>query len=122
MLDFSFPANRFAKVKVEEKQFSPSAQSANQISIRNRKAQYLEAVNRAQEWIVSHQQPDGGFGPEVETLSHHMAVPASLLQTGHPMEAAKLVEHIKKRFILPDGSFDMPEWKAGRPGALFEYC
>ena len=44
----------------------------------HRKHRYVESVNRAQAWILSHQQPDGGFGPEVETLSHHMAIPVSL--------------------------------------------
>jgi len=88
----------------------------------DRKAKYIQSVDRAQAWILSHQQPDGGFGPEVETLSHHMAVPVSLLQTGHAREAAKLVPYMKNKFILPDGTFDMPEWHAGRAGAKFEYC
>ena len=121
-LDFGLPQNTFAELKLHEKQFSHFGGQLKDLPVRNRKAEYLESVNRAQKWIVSHQKSDGGFGPEVETLSHHMAVPASLLQTGHPEEAAKLVAHIKKRFILPDGTFNMPEWKAGRPGALFEYC
>lgn len=119
-LDFNPRLNTFAEVKVEETQFSASADRP--AKIRNRKASYLESVSRAQEWIVSHQQPDGGFGSEVETFSHHMAIPASLLQTGHPAKAAKLVAYMKKRFMQPDGAFDMPEWKAGRPSALFEYC
>jgi hypothetical protein len=109
-------------LKLEEKQFSSSPAGSKTTSTRSRKADYLKAVARAQEWILSHQEPDGGFGPAVETLSHHMAVPASLLQTGHPAEAAKLVPYMKGRFILADGTFNMPEWKAGRPGALFEYC
>jgi hypothetical protein len=121
-LDSSQPHNTFDGVKVHDKKFSSTTEPETQIPIRDRKAEYLESVHRAQEWIVSHQQADGGFGPEVETLSHHMAVPASLLQTGHPEEAAKLVAYIKKRFILADGAFNMPEWKAGRPSALFEYC
>jgi hypothetical protein len=86
-----------------------------------RKAKYLEAAKRAQSWIVSHQQPDGGFGA-VETMSHYMAVPGSLLYAGHARAAAKLVPFMKQRFILPDGSFDMPEYQAGRASALFEYC
>jgi hypothetical protein len=109
-------------LKLEEIQVSPALARSASNATRNRKAEYLQAVKRAQEWIINHQESDGGFGPAVETLSHHMAVPASLLQTGHPTEAAKLVSYIKKRFIPPNGTFDMPEWKAGRPGALFEYC
>ena len=119
-LDFNSGGHTFVELKVEETQFSASAHPTGQI--RNRKASYLEAVSRAQEWIVSHQQADGGFGSEVETFSHHMAVPGSFLQTGHPAEAAKLVAYIKKRFMQADGAFNMPEWKAGRPSALFEYC
>jgi len=87
-----------------------------------RKARYREAANRAQAWILAHQQADGGFGPEVETLSHHMAIPASLLYSGHAGAAAKLVSYMKRRFALPDGSIDLPEYRAGRASALFEYC
>jgi len=88
----------------------------------DRKACYQAAAGRAQAWILHHQQPDGGFGLVVETMSHHMAIPASLLYSGHAAAAARLVPYMKQRFIRPDGSFDMPEEKAGRASAVFEYC
>lgn len=87
-----------------------------------RKHRYVESVNRAQKWILSHQQPDGGFGPEVETLSHHMAIPGSLLFTGHPRAAHRLVNYMKKRFVLPDGAIDVPEFRTGRASGLYEYA
>ena len=88
----------------------------------DRKARYVESVNHAQKWILNHQQPDGGFGPEVETLSHHMAIPGSLLYTGHPRAASRLTSYMKKRFVLPDGSIDVPEYRTGRASGVFEYC
>jgi hypothetical protein len=88
----------------------------------DRKAKYVESVDRALKWILDHQQSDGGFGPEVETLSHHMAVPGALLGLGSPRGAANLVPYMKKRFVLADGSIDVPEYRAGRASGLHEYC
>ncbi|MDO8586631.1 MAG: prenyltransferase/squalene oxidase repeat-containing protein [Armatimonadota bacterium] len=88
----------------------------------DRRVKYIESVNRALKWILTHQQPDGGFGPEVETLSHYMAIPGALLYTGHPRCAAKLIPYMKQQFVSPDGSIFMPEYATGRAMAVFEHC
>lgn len=87
-----------------------------------RKQQYRAAVDRAVGWILSHQEADGGFGPYVETMGHHMIPPLTLLYTGHAEEALKSMPYMKRRFVAPDGSFDMPEIRAGRASSLAEYC
>jgi prenyltransferase/squalene oxidase-like repeat protein len=86
-----------------------------------RKRAYNAAVERALEWILSHQQPDGGFG-RVETMSHYMVLGASLLYTGHGEAAGRLMRAIKSMFVRSDGSFDPPEIRAGRTSALAERC
>ncbi len=87
-----------------------------------RKKLYKAAVDRAVGWILSHQEADGGFGPNVETMGHHMIPPLTLLYTGHAEEALRVMPYIKKRFVASDGSFDMPEIRAGRASSLAEYC
>lgn len=84
-----------------------------------RRRTYGAAVDRAMNWMVSHQEPDGGYGPVV-SLSHYMALGAALLYCGRAAAAARLMPHLKKRFVAPDGDFDMPEIRARKPGSLLE--
>jgi hypothetical protein len=84
-----------------------------------RKQEYNAAVERALAWILSHQEPDGGFGP-VETMSHYMVLGASLLYTGHGDAAGRVIRAMKSLFVNSDGSFDPPEIRAGRTSALQE--
>ena len=76
-------------------------------------------MGRALDWVLSHQQSDGSFGP-VETMSHYMVLGASLLYTGHSEAAGRLMRVLKARFVTSDGSFDAPEIRAGRKSALLE--
>src|SRR5437899_573014 len=55
-LDYIPPLNTFTRVKLHDKNFSSTALPQKKIPVRHRKAEYLESVHRAQEWIVSHQQ------------------------------------------------------------------
>lgn len=84
-----------------------------------RKQIYRTSVGRALDWILSHQQRDGSFGP-VETMSHYMVLGAALLYTGHGEAAGRLIRALKARFVTSDGSFDPPEVRAGRKSALLE--
>lgn len=86
-----------------------------------RRHAYQTAVTRAAQWLVSHQQEDGGFGA-VEALSHYSVLPATLLGVGQPQAAARLIPYLKKRFVCADGTFDMPEVAAGRQSAVEERC
>jgi len=90
-------------------------------ALRNRKAQYLLAIEKAMEWILSHQQSDGSFG-SVETMSHYMVLGATLLYTGHADSAARLMPVMRKLFARDDGGFDPPEIRSGRKSALLERC
>jgi len=84
-----------------------------------RKEAYRSSVERAMKWLLSYQQADGGFGP-VQTMSHYMALGGTLLYTGHAYAAARLMPHLKQRFVREDGDFDPPEIAAGRQSALLE--
>lgn len=84
-----------------------------------RRLSYRAAVDRATKWMVSHQQADGGFG-DVQSLSHYMALPVSLLYVGQPEAAGRLIDYFRKKFVAPDGSFDMPELKAKKKSAIEE--
>ena len=88
----------------------------------NRKKLYVAAVNRAADWVLAHQESDGGFGPNVETMGHQAIAPLMLLYTGHAEEALRVMPYVKRRFVRSDGSFDMPEIRAGRASSLTEYC
>ncbi|HZQ90928.1 MAG TPA: hypothetical protein VFA60_03970 [Terriglobales bacterium] len=90
-----------------------------QVATRDRKRAYRASVDRAMGWILSHQEPDGSFGP-VETMSHYMVLGASMLYTGHADAAAALMRAMKALFVAQDGSFDAPEVRAGRKSALLE--
>src|SRR5215475_9479045 len=85
----------------------------------DRKQTYQAANARALNWILSHQENNGGFGP-VETMSHYMLVPAALLYTGRSYESARLVQFLKRTFVRPEGGFDPPEIRAKRTSALAE--
>lgn len=89
-------------------------------SLADRIQAYNEAVSRALAWITSHQEADGGFGPGVETMSHHMVLGATLLYTGHPDSAVRLMPYLRGRFVKPEGGFDPPEVRHGRQSALLE--
>ena len=84
-----------------------------------RKKAYRASIERSTQWILSHQEQDGGFG-SVETMSHIMVVGATLLYTGHSAAAAHLMPYLKRRFVGDDGDYDMPEIRAGRRSALLE--
>ena len=86
--------------------------------LHDRRARYQESVDRAASWILSNQQEDGGFG-EVESLTHYMALPASLLYLGHPDAATRLMPYLKGKYQKPNGDFDFPPPDA-KPGHLAE--
>ena len=86
---------------------------------RARKEAYRTSVKRAMQWILSHQEEDGGFGP-VERMVHNMVMGATLLYTGHADAAARLMPYLKQTYVGEDGNFDMPETRAGRESALLE--
>jgi hypothetical protein len=85
----------------------------------SRKGPYKASVEKAMQWILSHQQADGSFGP-VETMSHYMVLGAALLYTGHADAASRLMPALRRLFLKQDGSLDAPEIRAGRPSALLE--
>ena len=72
--------------------------------IHNRKKAYQGAVSRASDWILSHQEQDGGFG-KVGSLSHYMVLPLTLLYTGHSSTLYRLMPRLKHLFVAKDGSF-----------------
>ncbi len=84
-----------------------------------RKQTYRQAVDRAMEWICGHQMEDGSLGP-VETMSHYMLVPASLLYGRRPEAAARLMPVMRRLFLRPEGGFNPPEILAGRVSAFQE--
>jgi hypothetical protein len=55
-------------------------------------------------------------------MGHTMIPPLTLLYTGHAEEAMKVMPYVKRQFVAADGSFDMPEIRAGRASSLAEYC
>ncbi len=84
-----------------------------------KKQQYRQAVSRAVQWLVDHQEADGGLGA-LQTMSASMVVPASLLFCGRPEEAARHIQWQRHTYVKPEGGFDPPEIRAGRASSLAE--
>jgi len=76
-------------------------------SSKQRKKEYQAAVDRTMKWVLAHQQPDGGFG-EITSMSHYMALGASLHFTGYDESAKRSMPFIKKTYITKDGDFVPP--------------
>ncbi len=80
-------------------------------STRDRKKLYKDSIDRAMKWILSHQEEDGGFG-DIISLSHYMALGASLHYNGYDEEASRLMPFIKKTYVTNDGDFVPPTKEA----------
>lgn len=77
----------------------------------DRKQSYRDSIDRAMKWILSHQEEDGSFG-EIISVSHYMALGASLHFNGYDDEASRLMPIIKKTYIAEDGDFVPPTKEA----------
>ena len=80
-------------------------------STNNRKKLYQDSIDRAMEWILSHQLPDGSFG-DIVSMSHYMALGASLHFNGYDDRAARLMPFIRKTYTTEDGDFLPPDKQA----------
>ena len=84
-----------------------------------RRRLYARAVDRALAWILSRQEPDGGFGA-IEDMSPLGVLGATLLYTGHGDAALRFMPYLARRFRAPDGSLNPPEIAERKPGPLRE--
>ena len=76
-------------------------------SSKDRKNRYQASVDRTMKWVREHQEEDGGFGA-ITSMSHYMALGASLHFTGYDESASRLMPFIKKTYITEDGDFVPP--------------
>lgn len=74
-------------------------------------ARYIEAAERAVEYVVSQQRADGGYaGPDYPVDCYHK-IPYSLGISGRLEEAHRLLDWIKEHDLQPDGGlrhYQMP--------------
>ncbi len=75
----------------------------------DRIASYRAATEKAGAWLANAQQPDGSYGPGVETLGDLETAGICLQLTGHTEHAWRLLRHICKTYLRADGSFDQPQ-------------
>ena len=76
-------------------------------SARDRKGKYRASIDRTMKWILEHQEDDGSFGA-ITSMSHYMALGASLHFNGCSDEASRLMPFIKKTYITDNGDFVPP--------------
>lgn len=74
---------------------------------------YLEASDKAVNYLVSQMQPDGSYAG-TDDLAAHYKSPTTLYAAGRVEEANRLVDYIKNRYLQPDGDvLTGPGFKSG---------
>lgn len=64
-----------------------------------------KAAQKAAQWILSEQLPDGSFTPTDIGVDAYNKIPYALNITGHSVEANRLLDWIKKTTLLPTVTF-----------------
>ncbi len=76
---------------------------------------YHQAAERAVEWCLEKQDPNGSIPMEVDCLDSFYKWPLAFMSMGRYVEAAKLLNWIEKKLLKPDGDFSFPERKVLGP-------
>jgi hypothetical protein len=75
----------------------------------------LRTSTKALKFLVGRMESDGSLGAEADDLSCHYKLPTMLISAGKPMEADRVLNHIKRRYMLPSGDFmTSPETKSAK--------
>jgi hypothetical protein len=80
-----------------------------------------EAAGRAVAWLIDQLREDGSFGPEADDLACYYKSPYLLALSGRPREAARLLDHVRRRFMGDDGDFTTTGDRKSENGAFQEY-
>lgn len=81
---------------------------------------YLDASERAVNYLVSQMQPDGSYAGTTDLAAHYKS-PTTLYAAGRVAEANRIVDYIKANYLQPDGDvMTSPGFKSG-DGAYIEY-
>ena len=81
---------------------------------------YLEASDKAVDFLVSQLEDDGSYGP-TDDLAAYYKSPTTLYAAGRVEEANRLVDYIRGRFLQPNGDLlTGPDNKSG-DAAFTEY-
>src|SRR5438552_2340563 len=63
------------------------------------------AAQRGAHWLIGLLQPDGSF-KGASSLNDYYKAPFGLVVTGHNREAERVLDHVAKTFLRPDGDLD----------------
>lgn len=77
----------------------------------NKLEQYKESIKRAEQWLLSIQNPDGSMNPVDKGPLTYYKVPRGLAIVGRLKEANSLLDWAKREIFAPEGDF-----KAERKG------
>lgn len=82
---------------------------------------YLGAADRALDWIGSHLQEDGSFGPGADDLGCYYKAPYAFALAGRVLEAHRILTYIQRRFMSSDGDFSTSADAKSENAAFEEY-
>jgi hypothetical protein len=74
-------------------------------ALEDRIARYREGAERGAAWLAERVGPDGTYGPEADDIAFYYKGPYALTLTGRFVEAARMLDHVKRVFLGEDGDF-----------------
>jgi len=75
--------------------------------MRSQAGEFLDAAQRAAEWLISQQKDDGSLSPPEEGADRYYKVPYALAVTGHATEANRLLGWTKTNDLPSDGGLKL---------------
>jgi hypothetical protein len=82
---------------------------------------YKRSADRALDWLLKQLKDDGSYGSGINDLACYYKSPYLFYISGRMEEARRILSHIQKKFMQPDGDFKTSVNIKSENGALAEY-
>lgn len=72
-------------------------------------AAFASAARRGGDYLIRQLADDGSYRDTTDDIVYYYKAPWALLVTGHPVEANRVLDFVKRRFMREDGDFSLPD-------------